>query len=176
MSVPSTEDFRVLFFFTFRIRISRDAGLGLPRQSENSGFSTCRRHEYFLISCAMHSVYKRMNASHVHEATTGATYLRVFGTHTGCTGSGARRQKTFSLFCMHTRKLQGLCCRVWELPTLCIRSRSHHSSASAAQSAPLSPGPLQDPAAAATYGTHWGDHKKGVTVIAIAIQCPIAMA
>jgi hypothetical protein len=62
-------------FLTFRIRTSRDAGVGLPRHIENNGSSTCPRHAYLLISCAMHSVDKRMHASHVHDRTepTGAT-------------------------------------------------------------------------------------------------------
>ena len=83
----------------------------MPRHIENSGSSTCPRREYLLISFAMHSVDKRMHASHVHERTepTGATF-RVFGPHTGC--SGARRLMTFSLVCMRTCKLQGLCCVV----------------------------------------------------------------
>ena len=79
------------------------------KQRANS--STCPRHAYFLISCAMHSVDKRMHASHVHERTepTGAT-CACFARNR------LQRSETtddvHSFVCMGMRKLQGLCCVV----------------------------------------------------------------
>jgi hypothetical protein len=123
-------------------------------KQRTNGFSTCPRREYLLISRVMHSVDKRMPDARTFTNEPQALLARVcvFGTDATCC-SGARRLKMFTLLfaCKH----HSSCC----LAACGNTPHGAHDSImhlhQPAQSAPHAP--RQGPAAAATYGTHWGE-------------------
>jgi hypothetical protein len=155
MNVPSTEGSRVLFFFTFRIRISRDAGVTYCHDKQRTVVlqPVLVMNMFFsLVPCtrSINACTPRTSMNQPQALPTCACLARTLR------AAAARDDRGCSLlFCMGMRKLQGFCCVV-----ACGISPHSASDSIIHLHQPRSPfptwqGPLKDPAAPPGCSNIW---------------------